>query len=210
MNTAMARRITRKYMKQGATTGGDLQWAVDQLEAVDSILEDIVDTFAARRSEDPPYEGFESMEDAYKEVAAAAKDIRGSISKDVQKHIVALKRLISTSRIGATKAKDKLDPSTRSKINRELNRAGLDGNRPFDKAQQGYSEAVEVLRTFGIELDDYINSMLFTRTEGRTTMRLAFSNSEDSFSPIPILNTMLVFAFYQKESGRFEVTAYVS
>ena len=104
----------------------------------------------------------------------------------------------------------KLDSTTRSRINNALERTGLNGNGRYDRAQRGYAEAVDILANFGIELDGIVNSFEFTRPKGRVTVELAFTNQEDSFSPISIGNAMLVVQFERLRENAYEVIAYVS
>lgn len=104
----------------------------------------------------------------------------------------------------------KLDSKTRQEINRMLDRAGLDGNKRFEKAEHGFSRAMDVLSKFGIEQDEIPNSHIFTRPDGRFTVDLAFSNPQDAFSPQAISNSMLVVTFHELAPYKFEVIAYVS
>lgn len=103
-----------------------------------------------------------------------------------------------------------LPSNLRSTINAALNKAGLDGNTYFAKSSAGFVRAVEILAKFGIELDEVVSSHLFSGARGRMAVDLAFTNPEDSFSPISISNSMLTLSFHEMESGQFEVIAYLS
>lgn len=103
-----------------------------------------------------------------------------------------------------------LDRQTRQRANVALIKAGLDGNTYFDKAQQGYAKAVDVIAGFGMELATIPNSFVFTRPEGKVDVDLAWKNPTDSFSPEEVPNSVLVVTFHQMDSGRFEVIAYLS
>jgi DNA-binding ferritin-like protein len=103
-----------------------------------------------------------------------------------------------------------LDRKIRQKANKALNRAGLDGNGRFRKPDRGYAKALDVLADSGIELDEVVSSFTFQPEKGSTTVRLAFSNPEDSFSPESIHNAMLVLSWYQHRPDHYEVLAYVS
>jgi hypothetical protein len=105
----------------------------------------------------------------------------------------------------------KLTPKVRTSIGRAFKQAGLDGNGRFPKPEAGFSKAVEILRDYGIELDDIPHSHLFAmRPDGQMNLRLALSNPEDPHSPTPIGNSMLVLTFHEMEEYKFEVLAYVS
>ena len=104
---------------------------------------------------------------------------------------------------------NRLDPSTRRRVNKAMQKV-ISGNEHYVKAQHGYVAAVEVLRDFDIELDDLIDSHVFNRDNSRARLHLAFTNLNDSFSPVPIKNAMLILAFYKRGEDDYEVTGYVS
>lgn len=108
------------------------------------------------------------------------------------------------------KGPQRLDPQTKARVNKALVKVGLDGNGNFVKADRGYAAAVEVLQDFDIELDDIANSFEFLKPSGRLNLHIAFTNPVDSFSPVQISNSVLVVTFHQRESGNFEVLAYLS
>lgn len=114
------------------------------------------------------------------------------------------------SRIRQAKRGVKLDQRVKTKIIRAFNKAGLDGNGRFRKPQQGYSKAVDILGDFDIEIDDIPSSHLFNRDEGSLTVHVAFTNPKDSFSPVPIDNSMLAITYYKRARDNFEVLAYMS
>ncbi len=114
-------------------------------------------------------------------------------------------------RVAASKTAARLDSGTKSKANRALIRAGLDGNTYYRKAEHGFQKALQVLSDqFHLEQDGVGNSFVFTQPSGRLTQDLAFSNLQDPFSPVSIDNSMLVLTFHQMQSGNFEVVAYLS
>lgn len=104
----------------------------------------------------------------------------------------------------------RLDSATKRKGNLMLSRHGLDGNRPFRSISEGLSHVNVALSSVGIELDDVFSADLFMGSEGRRTFNLALSNEQDPFSPTPISNSWLIVAWYRRESGNYEVTAYLS
>lgn len=104
----------------------------------------------------------------------------------------------------------KLPSSLRQKINGDLSRHGLDGNIRFRSVGEGLARIGSVLSQYGIEWDDTMNSHLFMGNEGRRTLDIAFTNQEDSFSPIPISNSMVALSWYKTETDKYEVTAYLS
>ena len=105
----------------------------------------------------------------------------------------------------------KIDRKTRTEANRELVRAGLDGNGRFRKPEHAYSKAIDVIGNYGIELDDIVSSHLFqARPSGTIVVHLAFSNDEDPFSPMSIGNSTLYLQFTELSPGKFEAVAYLS
>jgi hypothetical protein len=123
--------------------------------------------------------------------------VQASVSRVVSRFLIASSRV-------------RVDPKTRNAIARDFKAKGLDGNGVFQKAQQGFSRAVEVLQEHGIELDEVVNSFVFNQDDGNFRVDLALTNPEDSFSPIPISNSVMVISFHKRGSGSFEVLAYLS
>ena len=104
----------------------------------------------------------------------------------------------------------RLDPGTKKRINKTLNRLGLDGNGSFEKPVRGFSAAVDTLADFDIELEDFADGWRWgTQPTGQQNFRMAFSTA-DPFSPDPIINASLSMTWYQRTSGNFEVLAYVA
>ncbi len=108
-------------------------------------------------------------------------------------------------------AGERLDRNLRQKINRAMEKKGLDGNGRFRKPQEGYSRAVDVMQEHGIELDEVVSSHLFSpRPSGTVKADLAFTNEADRFSPVSITNSMLYLQYTEVSDDRFEVVAYLS
>jgi hypothetical protein len=104
---------------------------------------------------------------------------------------------------------DKLK-ALRNQIANDFEKAGLDGNGRFEKPVHGYMKAVEILQSYGIELNDLADSHSFTYPDRQITLDLAFTNQDDPFSPIAIPH-MLVVAWHKfEQTGAYEVLAYVS
>jgi len=104
-----------------------------------------------------------------------------------------------------------LDRATRNKANNALIRAKLDGGGRFRKPDQAYSKALDVLSGFGIELGEVVSSHQFqARPSGTLRVDLAFTNQEDSFSPVEISNSILYLQYTELRDGVFEAVAYLS
>ncbi len=95
-------------------------------------------------------------------------------------------------------------------INAALVTAGLDGNGRFRKPSDALAAALNVIGSNGLEQDEVIHADRLRPDSGRITIDLAFTNQNDSFSPIPISNSMLVLSWHKLESGAFEGVAYLS
>jgi hypothetical protein len=102
-----------------------------------------------------------------------------------------------------------LDASTRRKANAALIRKGFDGNSRFRSMSQALSEAMGVLSDFGIEADEVLSAWTYKPKTGTNSINLAFSNPEDSFSPVQISNSTLYISWTELETG-YEVIAYLS
>jgi hypothetical protein len=193
----LVQRVAFRYLKQAFKD--EIKWGIEQLKNVLETLGDVVDIWSL------PRPGEESPSDVYREVAHAATTIK-SFSRELENHV----RNVARIKAAAAKASI-LDRSRKTKINRVFALEGLDGNGRFEKAERGMSKALEVLGDYGIEMDELPNSHVFTQPSGRITLDLAFTNKEDSFSPIQISNSRLVLTFHKfEETGKYEVTAYVS
>ena len=102
----------------------------------------------------------------------------------------------------------KLPRDLRVKLNKALTVAGLDGNIPFRSLGQGVAQAGAILGHFGVEWDTVIS--LPPVPDGRRTFDLAFTNSEDLFSPVPVSDAVLAFSWHEHQNGKYEILAYVS
>lgn len=100
-----------------------------------------------------------------------------------------------------------LKPSCRTLINESIARAGLDGNRRFEKVGTAFSAAVEAMRKHGVEIAEVVS--LRETDQGRCSVRVAMSNPDDTFSPTEIRNSMLALQWTRLETG-FEVVGYLS
>lgn len=104
----------------------------------------------------------------------------------------------------------RLDSSVRTRVNADLDHAGLDGNRGFKSIGQGLAAIGDVLSKHGLEWDDTLNANSFHGESGQRTIHIALTNEADSFSPTSITNSLVRIAWYQHQSGNYEVTAYLS
>lgn len=103
-----------------------------------------------------------------------------------------------------------LKPDVRRKVNVAFDKAGLGGRVKFDRPQKGYSLAVNIMGDFGIELDEIPDSFLFREESRHFSVRLAFKNPDDPFSPIPIVNSKLAISYTMLHDNVYEVVAYLS
>jgi hypothetical protein len=108
-----------------------------------------------------------------------------------------------------------LDRRTREQINAALAEAGLDGNGNFRGPSHGIAATFNVLDDFGITVDDVTGPMLsgdlFMGDSGKRTINLGVPVPDQPFMPpTPIENSMLVFSWYKRQSGNYEILAYVS
>jgi hypothetical protein len=99
-------------------------------------------------------------------------------------------------------AVDKKDwQRARKIVNEALEKAGFEGNKPFGSVGRAFSDAVAVLRQQDMDqAEPFIP--LVNQVEGKETLDLLFHNE-----PAP---GNLAFMWYKKDSGSFEVIAYVS
>lgn len=104
----------------------------------------------------------------------------------------------------------RVNSALRSKVNRELVRAKLDGNGRFEKPGLALAAAGNVLADNGIEFDEAIHASRLMGDEGRITVDLAFTNQQDVFSPIQISNSMLAMTWYKHDEYKYEAVAYLS
>lgn len=103
----------------------------------------------------------------------------------------------------------KIPSGTRRDINSDLIRVGMDGNKRFERMSSVLNVAGTVLMAYGIEWGTVINSHQVSQPNGRINIDLAFTNSEDLFSPTDITNSVLAIHWTQLANG-LEVVAYLS
>lgn len=104
----------------------------------------------------------------------------------------------------------RLDPSVRRQANQALRQAGLDGNGRFLKIGQALNAAFRALQPFGIEPDEVLSADRHRQPSGSWPIHVAFSNPDDSFSPMPIRNSVLFFTWTALDDRGFDVVAYLS
>lgn len=89
-NQKMAHRIAQRYMQANQT---DLQWGITQLEAAQGILKEVSDVWSLRGGGQP------SVLDEYPAADAAVTAFRGQVSRNLSKHLQALKRIRTAARL---------------------------------------------------------------------------------------------------------------
>lgn len=105
----------------------------------------------------------------------------------------------------------RLDPSTKTKVNRDLTRLGND----FNSIGNAHNKIAGVLQKHGLEVRTVLNSNLFRGNEGNRLLGVGYdftyNGGDDSFLPGPELsNSALAFFWFQKDNGRTEVVTYLS
>lgn len=106
--------------------------------------------------------------------------------------------------------KPKLPDNIRRQANQALIRKGFGGKARFTKIGQALNVAFKVLGDFGIEPDTTLNADLFRGDNGHRGLDIAWSNPEDSFSPMSIQNSMLALQWTKMDNGQYEIIAYLS
>jgi len=139
------------------------------------------------------------------------KDMLDHEGEDMREELTPLAKDLRNE-VDVTEAKkpERLKPALRNKVTQAFNKAGLDGNGRFQKPEQGYARAVDIMGDFGIEIDGIPNSHSFKGDEGRFSVDIAWTNKADLFSPESIPNSMLVGTFYKHRENQFEVLCYLS
>lgn len=104
----------------------------------------------------------------------------------------------------------KLDKRTREAINRDLERAGLDGNGRFQSIGRALNAAHNVLEKHGFEWGQVTSADLFRgRPSGTQSILVAKKDPDDPFSPEEVGNTSLAFQWSELRKNNFEVIAYL-
>lgn len=104
----------------------------------------------------------------------------------------------------------KVDNSTKNKIAKEFTKVGVDGNGRFESIGKGLQAVFGVLSSFNIEPDMVLSADLFREDSGTRNLDIAYTNKEDSFSPIPITHTKVVFSWYKRSPYNYEIQVYLS
>jgi len=116
-------------------------------------------------------------------------------------------RRVANIHMAAVETNSVLSSSARQKINAELIRAGMDGNKMFRRTGEALQKISEVLDDNGIEWDEILSGGQFNKPKGRASIDLA-SQGDDPFSPVSIQNTSLAFHWDTLDLG-VEVVAYI-
>lgn len=103
----------------------------------------------------------------------------------------------------------KLEKKTREAINRDLRKAGFDGNGRFRSISNALSHASNVLSKHGFEWGQVTSADLFRHRPSGTQMILIAKQTEDPFSPIEVANSALSFQWTELRKDHFEVVAYM-
>ena len=109
----------------------------------------------------------------------------------------------------------------RHQINSDLSKRGLDGNGNFRGPSHGISEAFGVLSHYDIVPVDSLSGDLFIGDSGRRTLRVGVPHTTwvttdagmpdmQFMPPVELENTALTFTWYRRESGNFEILAFLS
>lgn len=211
----MSERVANRHLQRRAGGVWVVTHAANRLEDLSEELREVVDLL----------EGSPELINTFGEIARVVNKLRRETSKDLHEAARTLHGMrpklrgkvgdhpqVSGGGQRMTAAlSNKMDNQTKRRVLIAFKKRGLDGNGRFDKAAHGYAVALDVLSDFGIELDEVVNSHHFLRPEGRLAVNIAFTNPEDSFSPISIQNSMLVLSWHRfDETGKYEVLAYLS
>jgi hypothetical protein len=104
---------------------------------------------------------------------------------------------------------EKLSPSERRKINKDLRAAGFDGNSRFRSMGAAMGAAARVMERHGIEMDEPVTADHFRHNPGKMAIHIAHSNAEEPMAPKRIMNSMFSAHWTEMRSG-FEVIAQMS
>ena len=215
----LTQRIASRYMKRASIP--DLMWGVDQLDGVATTLKDIVAVWEGQSTGTPGIqEEPDSLADVYGEIAKASKVIQGVV-KTLEQQSETLRNVHSKPIPAVSEAKraaaapGRLDPKTKTVLNRALVKAGMGGVGRFEKAQHALSKALQIIGEVGIIADELVSSHHFSFPlgelgKGHFTVRLAFADPTGQDNTVPLTNTMLSFSFDELSKYRFEVIAYLS
>jgi len=114
-------------------------------------------------------------------------------------------------------ASDRLPSSIKNQFATRAKRVGLDGNARFNSIGNALGYVSKIMEDFvvkgekvSLQVDDVLSADHFRGDSGHRSFRLAYSSPDDSFSPIPINNSMLVFTWTLMEPNRYEVVTYLS
>lgn len=111
-----------------------------------------------------------------------------------------------------------IDRSTRESINRQLRKAGLDGNKRFPEVGDGLRIAGEIMRAHGIDYAGILSGDIFLGGQGSRNITVEFVPEYDppELAGREVENSTLAFSWY-KEGGigtgqerKYELLAYMS
>ena len=208
------RWLVSQTLKNAASERDELDWAAEQLSTANDLLESAKLVLTARGSGHG--EGSESIADGNPKIDRAVDEIQ-KISGALARVQHALQAEASRPSHFASKP-GMLDNTTKRHINQQFKAQGLDENKGFETATQGYSKSWEVLAEFGLHVSAVVDSHLFVdrstedgkADDGSVFLRMAFKDPHDTFNEVPVKNSLLAFSFHRKETGQFGCHVYVS
>lgn len=107
-------------------------------------------------------------------------------------------------------ANNTLPNTIRHRINEDMARAGLDGNGNFRGPGHGVATAFDVLHPYGISVQTMVSGHDVATKNGRITIPVGYPVADMFMPPIEIVNSVLVMTWHQRESGNYEIVAYMS
>jgi len=103
----------------------------------------------------------------------------------------------------------KIKTADRTKLNKALGKAGMDGNGRFASVGFAHNKLFDVLSEFGMEIDDVLSAWDYKEDSGHRTINYAFQ-TDDPYWPVTIDNSKLVFSWQKMPQNKFEILVYAS
>ena len=98
----------------------------------------------------------------------------------------------------------------RRKVAHDLEKAGLGGSGSFERVGNALSIAFRILAKHGIEQGDTFDAKLYGSDQGNRYISLRYSNRKEPSAPTDLEQSALAFTWHKRESGNFEIIAYLT
>jgi hypothetical protein len=103
-----------------------------------------------------------------------------------------------------------LSSSDRQRLNQKLIKAGLDGNKNFGSVAHALNVVNNTLEPDGLMVADVVHNLSWSQGRATLTVSKPHPSGEPFMPNVEITNSVLAITWYRRQSGNYEIVAYLS